>query len=269
MRLLFIIPFVSKRYAHDYPRASAMLSSTIRSIRRQTVQDFGVMLVSNDAPDIDMSDVIFVQTDLEIDDPSRYGRRQVDKERKIHWGLVEARKYDPSYVMLFDADDLVSCRLVEFVEKHNSYDGFILRRGYIHEIGSNRLRRSFRFHRSCGSNYVFRFDKKLLPHKHTDYQTSDYRQWWPIKGHNKDPASDFQNLGYRFKYIPFFAAIYRQWSNNETRAMKNSTKSNGVLELSGRLGRRVLERKITPPIAEEFGIHFIVNDSTTDNLGSL
>lgn len=250
MKVLFIIPFVSRAYAKDWEKSCGLLSATLASLKNQSNPDFGAMILSNDRPDCDLSDprFHFVQTELAIDDPARRGRRLVDKERKLHWALVEAPRLAPDYIMPLDADDLVSRRLVSWVDNNPSVDGFVLNHGYVYPEDDQYVYRSIRFHQRCGSCYVVRTDGLRLPEAHSDYSTSDYRRHWMVKTHNKAVGRIFSANNYSWHFVPFFAAIYRLSRQSECGNVRL-----GPVPIVDRIKMRVTRKKIDDRLMAEFG----------------
>src|SRR5687767_1820720 len=116
--IMFVTPLMSRRYCRDWLRLNMTLGATVRSLQRQTDPNWRMLLVGGDEPEIGVSPderIVFIKADLEIDDPSRAGRRVVDKERKQYCGFVELKTHQPDYVMSLDYDDLLNVRLVEHV----------------------------------------------------------------------------------------------------------------------------------------------------------
>jgi glycosyltransferase involved in cell wall biosynthesis len=255
MRLMFIIPFVSKAYAKDWRASCNLLGRTLGSLINQTCPDFGAVIVSNDRPDCDLTDprLHFFETNLTIDDPTRHGRRVVDKERKIYTGIVVSRKYNPDYIMFLDSDDLLSNRFVAYIDSNRSTDGFLISRGYLYETGDQYIYRSTRFHKRCGSCYAFRASRANLPSKPSSFKTGEYRSHWMVKSHNKTIDQDFDKLGYSWKHVPFYAAVYRLRRRPESGNVHNRIRAEASHSLKSRALMFVRRRRITPQLHHEFG----------------
>src|SRR5690606_9193871 len=65
------------------------------------------------------------------------GLKEEDKARKILAGLDYIKKYDQDYVMVTDADDCISNKIVAYVDEHTSEDtsGWYFKKGYIYREG--------------------------------------------------------------------------------------------------------------------------------------
>src|SRR5262249_25384581 len=133
-------------------------------------------------------------------------------------------------------------------------DGFIINKGYKYADGADHLMRSYRFHQSCGSAYIFAPRSSDMPQEHSDYSDSSYRDFWMIQNHNKHPDSDFRRLGYRWKCVPYFAAIYRMQVASETGARNLGERRPGLGGyLSDSTFAKVVRRKrIDAKLREEF-----------------
>src|SRR5207245_8122855 len=58
-----------------------------------------------------------------------------DKVNKLIAGVQRARELNADFVMLLDADDLVSRRLVAHVQSHPEADGWFVKHGWRYEYG--------------------------------------------------------------------------------------------------------------------------------------
>ena len=54
-------------------------------------------------------------------------------------GLAYAQNYQPSHIMIVDADDCVNKRLAEFVEKNPNKNGWFINKGYLYTEGNKFL----------------------------------------------------------------------------------------------------------------------------------
>lgn len=155
----------------------------------------------------------------------------------------------PRYFMCLDGDDILSRRLVEFVLAHDYYDAFILRKGY-REFEGLVFQLTWRFHRSCGSNYVSRWYGQEIPCeplKCDDVSVFllsnglSYRDYWMVSSHVKDVESLFSQLGRSWVYVPFPAAIYRRHSASLESMQRNMEQRHaraGIL----RIKRMILDK---------------------------
>jgi len=66
--------------------------------------------------------------------------------------MVRAGELQPDFVMIMDADDLVSNQIVQYANVHKESNGWMLKQGYIYEYGSQWI--NYTEHFSCGSNSI-------------------------------------------------------------------------------------------------------------------
>lgn len=267
MKLLFVSPIVSRRYASDWDGVCRRLEYTVRSLTRQTCPDWKMLVVGQEKPrlpeDLDRH-VLFCEADLDIDDPQSQGRREIDKERKLHCGFVAMKELNPEYVMPLDYDDLVSVRLGQYVAEHPSADAFILRRGYVYVDGDDHCRYSSRICMRTGSNTVVRYAaaKHLFPSERVTFSPPppSYRDWPFVTSHNKHPEKLLPSLGLSWTTIPFPAVIWRRNSSSISNAYASSRVTSRRPPVSRLVDSCretvkavVLRRRITPALQREFG----------------
>jgi hypothetical protein len=178
--LVFVIPVKNREIAKSWRLLSVLLERTLRSICNQTSQNFRVIVVCNEKPDVNFSHphIEYVEVDFP---PPITGKEQSalmkhgydgghiivnqdrDKARRILAGLDYAKKFNPSYSMVVDADDCVNCRLTEFVERHPQTLGWLLKRGYVYPEGSRLLFLNTRtFYLTCGTSVIIDYSQRHL-----------------------------------------------------------------------------------------------------------
>ena len=86
-----------------------------------------------------------------------------DVGAKIVEAFEAARELSPEYVMLVDADDLISNTLASYVFQRPTFDAFCLKSGYRWREGSSQFTLLHCFNQVCGSAFVWRFNKRLFP----------------------------------------------------------------------------------------------------------
>jgi hypothetical protein len=268
MKLLFVSPIVSRRYARDWEEVNRGLAATVASLSQQINPDWKMMVIGGDEPCLPghlKRHVIFVKADLEIDEPASKGRREIDKQRKQYCGYVELHRYAPEYVMPLDYDDLVSVRLVQYVAEHSSVDAFVLKRGYVYQDGSDHCQYSHRLYRRTGSNLVVRYRRDLFPTEPSDFHPppAGYLDWPFIASHIKRPQKLFVSLGLSYKTVPFPAVVWRRnansisnafqtpgWESGWGAAIRGHARTGRLLDLAKRLA---FSRKLDAALCREFG----------------
>jgi len=175
--LAFITSIRHPLNSSHYPTIERLLERTLGSICAQTHRDFKVVVVCHRVPDIayDPAHVDFVLVDYAP--PSQVAGPQtgiqavrLDKGSKLLAGMLVARRYQPSHVMFFDADDLLSRRIAEHVAKHPDANGWYMAKGYTWTEGGAMLRLRSNFHQLCGTSHVLRTDVFDLGEEAIDIQ---------------------------------------------------------------------------------------------------
>ena len=182
---------------------------------------FRVLVVCNRVPDIDANPQVEY---LKVDFPApSYSNRpetgmeaiRVDRGCKYLVGLIQARRYQPSHVMFFDADDLISDRIANFVGDGHDPDGWYIETGYQYCVGDTKLSIQSDFHRHCGSSLIYSYDMLDLPPeldenadmpsiiRHADEKVLKY-----VLGSHRVAIRFFQSQGFTFRPLPFVGAIW-------------------------------------------------------------
>jgi len=154
----------SIRHPHnstDFSKVEALFEMSLRSVCAQTDPDFRVMVVANDTPRIRFTDprVTYHIVDFPCPDPKRSAAVSInalvrDKGTKLIAGMLAARQFKPDHFAIFDADDLVSRRINEFVNTHHSDGGWYVNSGYVVNSQAWRTQRKSGLFRYCGSTLV-------------------------------------------------------------------------------------------------------------------
>lgn len=151
--LVFVVPIKSAQVSTNWEVFSLLVARTMRSICQQTSDNFKVVAVCHEIPEIPFQHpaLEFLQVDFEpptdeairsqvSEDPKNYrnAAKEADKAKKILRGIEYAKKYDPTHFMVVDADDCISRELVSFVDEHSDGGaGWYIKKGYIYNEGSN------------------------------------------------------------------------------------------------------------------------------------
>lgn len=163
--LITIIPFIADGVANDWQKAVACLERTLGSILGNPEKDLRAMVICQDRPPLKIQDERYVYLPSRHPKPDKqdYWAKSRDKSLKEVEGFEAARDFSPTYVMLVDADDLISNTLVSYVHQRPQFDAFCLKTGYEWVEGSSHFTLRPHFNLYCGSSYVSRFDKRLFP----------------------------------------------------------------------------------------------------------
>lgn len=264
--LAFIIALKSKTISNSWTLVSNLLERTLRSICNQTSQNFVVVVVCHEKPDIQFkhSKIHYITVDfkppaIKSEEEVAKGYENVhsqdvanktaDKVKKCLIGIEYAQQFNPTHLMMADADDCVSKRLAETVNKEPKCDGWVLRKGYMYREGSRFLvvnRR--RFNHVCATSVIIKNGLESLL-----FQTNPYFY-----------LASFETLsGADLKSLPFSGAVYSML-NGENMLMSEETFS----QMKGQIIRsipllfqrllRFYPWVLTPSIIDEFGLYPIL-----------
>src|SRR5262245_21851349 len=127
MNFFFCIPLLPKANAADWGQVSKVFNQTLRSLANQTNKSFQVLLAAQDmpelAPDLKL-DIVHLVPDWSVENVTSAKLR--DKRWKRSLLLRAVRERGGGYVMMLDADDLVSNRLVDHVLKDRDPNGYLV-----------------------------------------------------------------------------------------------------------------------------------------------
>lgn len=174
----FITSLRHPQNANSWDHILDLLDRTLDSVFNQTTDDFKVIVVYNKGSRLRSShpNLIYHPVDLPPNpsfmegSSTEEGRAsfRLDRGQKVLAGLYCAQSFidmnKPSHVMMFDADDCVSSRLVEFASQFPQHDGWYVDQGYLfQENGHFAYHLEKNFSKICGTCYVVRYDAFNLP----------------------------------------------------------------------------------------------------------
>jgi hypothetical protein len=185
---------------------------------------------------------------------------QKDQNRKIFTGLIYIRQSNPSHVMVLDADDLVTNRLVEYVSKYPQQYGWFIDQGYEYQEGQKLIKhRKKDFQMRCGSSYIIRYD---LINPSVNVQLKDID--WQFFEH-REIGNVMKNKGTPCVALPFAGGIYvTENSENSFSQEKlfleryrqgSEFWKNAFILYAGKIWKLITSKPLTTPIRNEFGIY--------------
>ncbi len=166
--LVFITSLRHPDNCVSYPRMLELVAACLRSVTAQRDPRFRAIVVCNRRPALpDFPRTDFVEVDFPPPNDVR-GRQELpvirfDRGSKLAVGLLHARRYAPTHVLLHDCDDLLSARLAGFVGAHPRADGWHCERGWAWSQGRRLLRPLGNFHKLNGSAHILAADLLALP----------------------------------------------------------------------------------------------------------
>ena len=260
--LAFLIPVKSRKTAKSWPVLCRLFERTVRSVCRQTSQNFTVLVVCNETPQISFShpNLEFLNVDYPTPSPDLESKN-VDKERKIITGLVALRNVQPTHVMFVDSDDCVSRHLADYVDGRSQQNGWFFESGYEYDDGSDRiLNKSNRFYSICGSCNIVRYQLYGVPEQLPPYhEINDYDRF--IGGHHV-AQSELAERGTPLEPLPFPGAVYirdgygenmstqEPWSEKFRRSPREALRG-----FKKRLVAPFQQQRLTRDIVDEFGLY--------------
>jgi hypothetical protein len=235
--IVFLIPFASRKVKSKWTTASAHLRQTLRSIANSSNGNYRVVVGGHEAPDFDVnidSRFHFLSLNHPIPIDDNYAAAQVrDKLSKLAAAWKHAKSaWNPRYVMKVDADDFISSRLVDWLEKAEEEAGFLVKYGWVWRSGARYLiQHTEYFDRTCGSSLIIRSDVAdksgpfltewegvSLGEASSRYGARDQYSLVPGSATStlllndsftRFAAAQFRYLGLNFSSVPFNAVVYR------------------------------------------------------------
>eukprot|EP01037_Dinobryon_pediforme_P009578 gene9578-9655_t len=155
-KIYFVMPLKSRKVARDWGHVVALFDDTIAAILSQTLQDIHVVVACHERPEsrfIDDPRLQFVPVTYEA--PTTIAEQTQDKQTKIRILVENICRRGGGYIVMMDADDLVSKHLAAYIKADNNRRGYSLDLGYILNARRKQIRQVRNFSKHCGSCAVF------------------------------------------------------------------------------------------------------------------
>ena len=260
--------------------ACAHLRQTLSSVRNSTSKNYCVVLAGHEAPDFNFgsdSTCRFLLVNHAIplhEDVVVSGR--LDKLAKIAaaWNCAKSR-WNPRYVMKLDADDLISARLVQWLENFGDQPGYLINHGWVWRSGSRYILHSTEYlDRVCASCLVVRSDiadqegpfrtgveGMRFDQLSASFAAADHYSLIPGSGtstvllndSHQRYAAQFAFLGHKLSSVPFKAVVYRT-GNPESNSAGLKAEWPTPRMILGTIRRT---RLITKNLRREFALDFV------------
>jgi hypothetical protein len=235
-RVAFLIPFASRRTKSRWDIACADLRQTLKSVHNSTSESYCVVVAGHEPPDFNIetkAKVCFLSVEHgppHHQDAVVSGR--LDKLAKIAaaWNYAKST-WNPHYLMKLDADDLISSRLVQWLENFGREPGYLIQHGWVWRSGARHLLQSTEYlDRVCASCLIIRTDVAdqkgpfltevegfQLNEVSLNFAGSDHYSLVPGSGtstlllndSHQRYAAQFAYLGHELSTLPFRAVMYR------------------------------------------------------------
>jgi hypothetical protein len=252
--LCFIMALKSPAASANWSVVERLFEQTLISVCSQTDSDFRVIVVCNQVPRLQSpphASVQFLVRDLPV--PTKK-TTMLDKWAKLAHGVVAAGELAPDFVMLMDADDLVSNQLSAFANRNRQSNGWIFKTGYHWSYGSRFARLSNDF--NCGTNAIVnsryirfpktvdersRLDCIILKNGHTTIEAAMRQQGTPLDPLPFPGAIWVKDHGDNWTTLTFDASPPKRFRSHVRAALNN-------------LSNISQQRFITTSLRREFGL---------------
>jgi len=204
--LCFVMALKSPAASADWGMVQRVFEQTLTSVCNQDDGAFRVIVVCNHKPQLRRPahrSVHFLVKDLPTPDVKASGETMMDKWTKLAHGLVFARELRPDFVMLMDADDLVSRRLADHANRNKDSNGWILKEGYHWHYGNRWIEYTDSF--NCGTNSIVNSRLIKFP---KDVSEDSIQQCVILKNGHTTIEQAMQRQGTPLEALPFPGAVY-------------------------------------------------------------
>lgn len=199
-----------------------VFEKSLRSVCNQVDQDFKVIVVCNELPIVEFHDDRVEYVKVDFDPPSnikgpRTGLEAVRKDKGCKYviALLAAKKYKPSYIMFFDADDFIYEGIAGYCNQRPGMNGWYVDRGYVYRNGSALYSDRSDFYKWCGTCNIINYSLFCIPEHLSISSTQDMivdsiDEYFllMILGAHPFTVGYFANLGTPLNPLPFSAAAY-------------------------------------------------------------
>lgn len=282
--IIFAIALRNKKSSNNWNNVVNDFNSTIKSLFNQIDPNFLIYVSCNEIPDLYQKyddRLKFFTVDNPV--PKVWIEAARDKFWKYSVIACEIKKYlintdhpeNGVFVMPIDADDLFSCQISAYVNRHSDENGFVSDYGFVYHKGKNFLEKYPDMHTFCGSCNIIKMYPDDLPDSMPDSSlcfdketAGKLNERYPIRWNHNEVVEKYEKLGKPFKKLPFPSTIYclnngeniSSWYSNENKndqhisfVHKIKLVLSNIKHYPERLKKRV---KITYKIQKEFLFEF-------------
>lgn len=260
--LSFLVPLQSSQVSKSWDTVSLLFERTLRSLCNQTSPNFNVTVACHERPTINFHhpNITYIEVDFPIPPADFRPKKVRDRMRKHLTALQHALKTNPTHVMKVDADDLVSCRLAEYVNQHPTSNGWYMRRGYLYEEGSRWIYQAHSdFYKRCGSCNILRADLVRVPPNLHDNDLD----FAPYYTKHSTVEQRFAEQGTPLELLPFAGALYTYAHGENASGDRNKPATNGAIDRVKTFF--VNFRPLTHSIRDEFGLSVLPQSRESHN----
>lgn len=229
-QIAFAISLKSKTVSRDWTRVQANLADTLRSLMKNTDQNFRIIIAGHEKPELEELEherVIWLPVDFPPPSFTNFGSFGRDKYRKrIEIGKYLRKEGYSGYFMPLDADDWIHHRFVEFIRSSPLLDAYIIDKGFQVNVMRKEVWYRNRFHSGCGSSAVFYFSNNDFPStsKREDVEKTPFGM--AVKDHKK-VAEHLEEIDREYKMAEFPLVTWVLGHGDNNSVIKGS-KDNGI-----------------------------------------
>ena len=217
--IAFAISLKSKTLSRNWDQVQANLSKTLRSILRNTDQNFRIIIAGHEKPvikEIEHSQVTWLSVDFPPPvPPGSAPEFTEDKKHKRRVIGVYLREIGFSgYFMPLDADDWIHYRFVEYIRSQPITDAFLLTKGIMINQGLKEAWIKNQFYRACGSSALYYFSNEDFPTTSEKEEAEKLLFGLSIMHHGKVPENlKTFNKSYEKIDLPFVTYVLGHGDN--------------------------------------------------------
>ena len=255
--LCFIIALKSKSVSNDWQKVSRLFEASLHSAYNQIDPDLHILVVCHETPDLEKNyDERVELINVDFSPPALAGLEGLDRSKacmrdkwkKLSIGMIKAGELNPDFVMIMDADDLVSCKLSQYANAHLNSTGWIFKRGYRYQFNSQWIHIDDNF--NCGTNAIVSGNLIRFPESLAD---EEINQCVVLSNGHTVIEKKLTELGTPLKPLPFMGATYVYGhGDNDSSSYTTSLKNwQGLRFFAGHVRRT---RPLSQKIRKEFSI---------------
>lgn len=223
--LIFITSLKHPKVTKNPQKVYQMLDRALESIENQTNKDFSVLVVCHEIPKLKKKykfvkylitnikspaetheELIYQKGDTPEEKEKKNDLIRLDRWRKYLDALYFAKKYKPTHVMFFDADDCISSKIVGTVTSGPKEKSWVIDKGYIWGEHDKYIVKSDKFHKICGTCFIYSMSIfNNLPLKKNEVKINWYKDF--LGGHVKVPSL-LEKENIILSPVPYYWAIY-------------------------------------------------------------
>lgn len=252
--ITFGIPLKGRRASEDWNVTCSLFQRTLRSVTSQTRVSWHVIVACDEVPPLPDEYTDDKRIEFLILRPNHFLSPMDDKGRKVNAIAFKHRENGGGYLMLVDADDMVSNRIAELCDKMD-VNGFISKTGYIYFEGSKLLRIIRNPWKICGSCTIVNWQIDDLPPHLADTieELNEFRHKYIVNASHDAIPSMMALRGRALSTSPFAISVYSCGNGENNSILSSNCTIKAVAKNLLRLLHPV--RLLTPRIAQEFSVY--------------